>query len=96
MRRGRLSKICAKMPMIAFGLMGMCPTGCATSSQGCIQPPVVIEITPPEELMQPCRPPKAGSIETNGELLELLMATADAFSKCAAKVEAIREFYKKE
>ena len=56
----------------------------------------MIEIRPPEELLTPCRQPDPGDIEMNGELLDLLIVTADDFNQCAAKVDAIRKFYKGE
>ena len=56
----------------------------------------MIELKPPDELLTPCRQPQPGSIETNGGLLDLLIVTMDAFNRCAAKVEAIRKFYRGE
>ena len=56
----------------------------------------MIENKPPEELITPCEQPEPGDIDRNGELLDLLIVTADAFNKCAAKVDAIRKFYKGE
>ena len=56
----------------------------------------MIEIRPPDELIEPCRYPDPSDIEMNEDLLDLLITTADAFNKCAAKVEAIRKFYKGE
>lgn len=55
--------------------------------------PVVIENRPPEGLLEPCRRPEPGDIETNGEMLDLLITTADALNRCAAKVDAIIKFY---
>ena len=74
----------------------MCQTGCATSSQNYLPDPIVIEIRPPEGLLMPCRMPEPTDIEMNGDLLDLLMATVDALQRCAAKVEAIRKFYRGE
>jgi hypothetical protein len=53
----------------------------------------VIEVRPPEGLLEPCRRPVPGDIDMNGDLLDLLITTADALNRCAAKVEAIRNFY---
>ena len=87
---------CTIAAAIAAGLMNTCQTGCATSSGHFTHDPVVIENKPPEELITPCEQPEPGDIDRNGELLDLLIVTADAFNKCAAKVDAIRKFYKGE
>ena len=94
--RGRLWTKYVKAAAIAAGLMNVCQTGCATSSRDFVPDPIVIELKPPDELLTPCRQPQAGSIETNGGLLDLLIVTMDAFNRCAAKVEAIRKFYRGE
>ena len=54
----------------------------------------MIELRPPDELIEPCRIPEPPDIEMNGELLDLLVTTADALNRCAAKVEAMRKFYR--
>lgn len=56
----------------------------------------MIEIRPPDELLTPCRQPEPGDIEMNEDLLDLLIVTAEAFNRCAAKVDAILKFYRKE
>lgn len=53
----------------------------------------MIELRPPEELLQPCRRPEPSDIEMNEDLIDLLIVTAEALSNCAAKVEAIRKYY---
>lgn len=56
----------------------------------------MIELRPPDELLTPCRQPELGYIEMNEDLLDLLIVTAEAFNRCAAKVDAIRKFYRGE
>ena len=53
----------------------------------------MIELRPPDALMVPCYRPEPGNIETNGDLINLLIDTAEALDRCAAKVDAIRKYY---
>lgn len=53
----------------------------------------MIDIRPPETLLEPCTIPDAGHIETNAALVELLIETAAKLKQCAARIDAIREFY---
>ena len=71
----------------------MCQTGCATSSKTFTPDPVVIELRPPDALLLPCSKPEPGDIETNGDLIHLLINTVEALDRCAAKVDAIRKYY---
>lgn len=47
-------------------------------------------------MLTPCKWPEPGKIESNEKLLDLLMDIAAAFQTCAAKVDAIRGFYRGE
>ena len=84
---------CAQMLALVFGLTGVCQTGCATSSGSYMPDPIVIEIRPPEELLTPCRGPEQIELETNEDLMNLLIDTGECFNICAAKIDALRKFY---
>ena len=84
---------CAQMLALVFGLTNICQTGCATSSGDYMPDPVVIEIRPPEELLTPCKGPEQIELETNEDLINLLIDSGECFNICAAKIDALIKFY---
>lgn len=68
------------MPSISAILLTLCLCGCATRGAA-----------PPADTLVPCEQPGA-SPRTNGELLSYTHALRKALKKCAAQVDAIREW----
>lgn len=58
-----------------------------------MEPVVTAEPRPPQVVLAACEKPKMRDVDSNRELLALLIETKDALDRCAAKVEAIRRFY---
>ena len=74
---------------ILIGSSALSLTRCATHS-----PTIVTrEIRPPSVLLEPCRKPEAGRLETNRDLARLASELAYSLDVCAAQIEALRVYF---
>lgn len=51
---------------------------------------------PPTVLLEPCKKPVIGSLETNKDLARLASELAFSLDVCASQIEALRVFYELE
>lgn len=66
---------------------------CATQSKGQCSDPIVIDLRPPEALLEPCIEAQGRKVETNEDLTTFIFDLMRAQDDCAAKVEALSRFY---
>lgn len=74
----------------------MCATVLAALLAGCAgvpQAPAVVVVKPPENLVQPCPDAPSVTVSTNGELASYAAAVTTALRGCAARMEAIHEWW---
>ena len=89
MKKGWISLNMILILLIGFSAISL--TGCEKR----LQTITVTElITPPEALLEPCDKPEVYHLETNEDLVRLASAAILGWEQCAAKMEAIRTFYR--
>ena len=52
-----------------------------------------VVVKPPSALLTPCEKPVAGKLETNEDLAVFTSQVISAWEKCAAKIDALREYF---
>ena len=90
-----LTKLSKATMFVAIGMtllfLSSCATHCDKLDKELVYVPVIR--TPPADLLEPCEIPKIDVI-TNGQMLKLILTLHAATKNCAAKVQAINNFYK--